>query len=358
MKKNKTLILGYGLSSQRTEAISKSAITLSQFHERIGIPCDIVSIDQLIKSNSLPNALINRNRIINLLEREITTNQYTHIIDVFALPISSLIFTKRIMSRFPQITYFKEVQNDYGSSRHLTSETIIRILGNNHMLFDKTINLFDSCFSRNLYLCNKYQFHYLPTSTTIRPISNRSSARKTRICYLGHPLQKKGISVFPDLFRTIGELRRVVEFNFAFSDIGPKEYVINEFNLAAHKAGVKVNFFGKVNPPEFFRNNDIYLLPIHDQFGAASTPNTVLEAMEAGCVVMTTNIESVQGVLNDQNSILLKDMDASTILKALNIYINKTKLLKKSKLARQVIINRYTNTNYINQLRKIYEKKK
>jgi hypothetical protein len=81
--------------------------------------------------------------------------------------------------------------------------------------------------------------------------------------------------------------------------------------------------------------------------------------MEAGCVVMTTPIESVQGVLNDQNSILLKTIDASTIHEALTIcQKDKISLLNKSKISRRDIINKYSESNYTLRLRELYEKKK
>lgn len=359
MKKNNTLILGYGLSPNRTEAISKSAIKLHNVHRKIGVSCDIVSIDQIVGTESLVSCIVNHRKIKERLIQLISNNHYTHIVDVFALPISSLLFTKPILTKFPGIVFFKEIQNDYGSSRHITYETLIRIIGNNKLIFDYVRKAANICFSRNLNLCNKYSLHYLPTSIPTKPLMERRYESTLSVCYLGHPLAKKGISIFPEIFKDSRLGNNSIKYSFALSDIGPRDDVIKEFIVAAEENNIKINIEGKVDPSNFFRKNDIYLLPIHDQFGAASTPNTVLEAMEAGCVVMTTPIESVQGVLNNQNSILLKTIDASTIHEALITYQkNKKSLLNKSKISRSVIINKYSESNYILHLRKLYETKK
>lgn len=359
MKKSKTLILGYGLSPSRSEAIAKSTIKLQNIHRQIGLACDIISIDQLVGTQSLVKCIINQRKIIEKINSVISKNHYTHIVDVFALPISSYIFTKSILANFPSLVFIKEIQNDYGSSRHLTYETIIRLIGNNKLLFDNVRKSADICFSRNLNLCNKYAFHYLPTSVEIKPLKRQRYSSPLRVCYLGHPLTKKGISIFPEMFKDSRFGNNSIKYSFAFSDIGPREAVIKEFLEVSKEQQIKINIEGKVDPSTFFRNNDLYLLPIHDQFGAASTPNTVLEAMEAGCVVMTTPIESVQGVLNDQNSILLKTIDTSTIHEALISCQKDIKsLLNKSKNGRSVIIKKYSTDNYILQLRKLYETQK
>ena len=48
-----------------------------------------------------------------------------------------------------------------------------------------------------------------------------------------------------------------------------------------------MEFSSEVNPQVYFRNNHIFLLPSIDEYSATSVPNTILEAMEAGCVVIT-----------------------------------------------------------------------
>lgn len=360
MTKSKTLILGYGLNPMRTEAIAKSAIKLQSVHKQIGLACDIISIDQLAGTESLVGCVAKRWQITDILSRVISNNQYTHIVDVFALPLSSYIFTKPILTKFPGLVFIKEMQNDYGSSRHITSETLIRIIGNNKKIFDYILQTANICFSRNLSLCNKYKLLYLPTAVESLALNRAQQSKNLRVCYLGHPLRKKGIYVFPDIFKLIeSQEDRAVDFSFAFSEIGPKDAVVKEFKAAANKANINVKILGKVDPAEYFRENDIYLLPIHDQFGAASTPNTILEAMEAGCVVMTTPIESVAGVLNSGNSILLKRMDASTILKAIMHYNRNRKMLKeKSNRAKRLITKEYSINKYIQQLRKLYDTKK
>lgn len=353
------LVYGYGVSPKRTEAISLSTLKLIDAFHYLKYRSSLQSIDILWNETSLLKLILSRNQILRLVSEDILKNNYTHIVDIFALPLASILFTLPLLKKFPKLIYVKEVQNDYGFSRQLTGETLIRIIANNKLAFGQVLRRAVIKFTRNKYLSHKYKIVYLPTLINTGKIE-RSRSSKLRIGYLGHPLRKKGIYLFPEIIEALGRRGlNDITLEFALSDIGPRSQVVTLLRESALSAGLAITISGQVTPSDFFRNLDIYLLPVTDEFGAASTPNTVLEAMEAGCVVMTVMTNSVTGVLSPDNSILLKSVITEKIIKKLvYIYENQKDLKQKSNAARDFIKKNYSRENYLLTIRETYEEKK
>ncbi len=352
------LILGYGISFNRPEAISLSTRHMATVCRQLGYEVTIVSLDALTGSTSLFHNLIHYPQIYQFLKNKVSQKNYTHLVDVFALPLSSLIFTTPIVKLFPNLIYLKEFQNDAGHSHTLSLETIIRILSNNQYVFNYINRLASVRFTRNLSLSQKYNFAYLPSNITLSR-SSKPQSTKLQIGYLGHPLRKKGVWIFPDLIRHLKGYGDRVEFNFAFSNLGNPSSLSLAILAAGREANIKIAVMGVVNSRTFFLKNHIYLLPIQDQFGAASTPNTVLEAMASGCVVATVSTPSVEGVVSPDNSILLDSRDPERIAKELIKFIEKRSLLDgKVKHARQLLLRQYTRSIYYRALKNIYATQK
>ena len=353
----KILILGYGLSPLRREAIAIATQNLLKATKLLSHEIEVLSIDHLTNSNSLIINLLLAPIIIKKILDHIRNNQYTHVLDVFALPLSSVLFVVPILSFYPKLIYLKEFQNDHGYSAHFTFETLIRVLGNNTYLFNYILRKCSRGFSRNYNLSRKYNLTYLPTliSHTTRPRAINSNKVIT-ISYLGHPLKKKGIDIFPSLVGYCNQANVPIKFAFAFSNLGDKRKIIDQIRgVDTHNI---CTFKGITDPYSFFSKADIYFLPIKDEFGAASTPNTVLEAMSAGAVVMTYQNPAIIGVVNSRNSILLETRDPEKITRLLLKFSkNRSELKKISDRALTHIKNHYGYNNYLKQLKEIYASK-
>lgn len=357
MTKKHVLFLGFGLDMKRREAVSVNTLKMMDITKELGLKTSIISIgyDGGGYGSSMIDSIIHRSQIIEKIESYIVENNVTHLVDVFVLPLSSHIFVVPLQKSLKNIVYLKEIHNDFGHSKYLTYETIIRVIANRKSQLLSLMDTYDSCYTRNPSLAKIYKIIYLPTNIDINDLT-RSKSSKIRISYLGHPLKKKGIFIFPEIFAALTPSQKQrYHFSFALSDIGPRDKVSKFLETSAQKLGVTIEIVGKVVPSEFFRNEDIYVLPIQDVYGAVSTPNTILEAMEGQCVVIASNISSLVGILDhNKNSLLVKNPDGTSLIKAINS-LEDGKLRKKlANQARKDIINNYTKRSVIIALERIY----
>lgn len=359
MSKN-VLVIGYGIDRNRTEAVSINTAKHIDLLKEFGYKVYVYNIgyenSNFNTGNSFISSLLRRKRILRNLIGFIKNNNISHVLDIFVLPLSSIIFTLPLKEYFPKTKFIKEIHNDYGFSRKFHSETVIRILANNRFMFYEVLNSFDKSFTNNLHLSKKFSIAYIPTEVFISN-NKRVNDKKLNICYLGHPLQKKGISKFFDLIPLFdSQLKQKIKFNFAFSNVGPKEIVEEKLHKLGKQHNVNMQFFGTVKPFQFFRKNDIYILPIEDEYGAISTPNTILESMEAGCLVITNNIKSLKGITkNNKNMLLLKENTVKEVLFNILKVSNDIKLKKKIiKNARDFIKSNYDSKIIKEKVRILY----
>lgn len=362
MKKKTVLIIGFGIDEGRYEAVSKNTIKHKKILEELRSKVFIYNIGYqnpyFNTGSSFIDSLKKRSSILNHLKAFIKKHKVTHIFDVFVLPLSSQVFTLPIKKDFPQITFIKELHNDSGFSLKFHSETFIRIIANNEISLRVLLNKFDKLFTKNLFLSKKRNIEYIPTDINIhKNPKTEIKGENISICYLGHPLKKKGIFEFLDLFKIIPDnIKSKLIFNFSFSNVGPREEVVKQFKLVAQDNKIKVNFYNEIKPSQFYRKNDIYILPIHDHFGAVSTPNTILEAMEAGCLVITNRILSLEGMFENDEVIYLDNYRASNILEKLTSVIDNIKLgEKRIERARKLIEKDHSIKNIKQLIENLYE---
>lgn len=356
MKNTRTLVIGYGISKSRTEAISNSTINIVKSIKSMGHTVDLFSIDKIGSTESLLGLILKKKEIIQKSIKLIKKNKYTHIIDVFALPLSTITFTLPLIKLFPDIRLVKEIQNDYGYSNSPTIETLIRIFANTQSQLHIAIRASHKLFTRNKYISKKYDIVFLPTLISISKLGEREPRYPLKICYLGHPLKKKGIFVFPKLFSMLtDDMKKQIQFNFAFSKIGPQNKTTNLLKESAKQNSISAAFMGVVSPPDFFRKNDVFILPVHDEYSAASTPTSILESMEAGCVVITTATPSVESFLNNSNSILLDVPTADKIFLAIRRLLQYPESLVEIRMnARTYIKDNHSNRVFIKTLKELY----
>lgn len=332
------LFLGYGIDPNRTEAVSKNTTRLISQLEKNGVRVSIANIGAQVPRNGIetPNgmfsAILQKEKILDQIYSYIENEKVTHIHDVFVLPLASVIFFLPIIKKYPKLVSIKEVHNFPGHSRSLHVETFIRLLANRLSQLKLVTDAVHFSFSRNFAISKHFAIPFWPAPIIFQRFTSRKLHKPLRICYLGHPLKKKGIFLFPELFRLLAENGEESEFifTFALSSIGDREAVKEELRLTAQKYHVKIIFQEEVKPEKFFREQDVLVLPLHDQYSATSTPNTILEAMEAGCLVMTTQTRAIEGVVQDgKTGFLFSPHSPSEIVALLEKVINNEALVAR-----------------------------
>lgn len=355
----KILFIGYGIDSKRREAISLNACCLIDLLRSKGVKVTVVNIGYKNSNfgKNMFDALLKRQEILERIKKIIEKEKIERVYDVFALPISSFIFTLPLISAYPDIFFIKVIQNDPGFSWSLHRESLLRIFANSAFFFRIVKNRFNLLVTRNLFLSKKNKIDYLPLAVPIYKENERQLRFPLEVCYLGHPLKKKGVNEWPGVMKNLPEeIKNKFTFSFAFSRLGEAKEIIKKISKEASRRKIKVNFQNEVDPQNFFRNNDIFIYPLQDQFGAASTPRSVIEAMEAGCLVAVTDIDSVVGLIeNKVDGLLLGSPKADAIIETLIFLLENPKSIKSmTKRAREKVVNNYSQKNLEKYIKVIY----
>lgn len=364
--KVKVLFLGFGIDAERKEAVSKNTLKLVELLKQIGIESKILNVgyvpshgDHVAKTMS--EALMNRKKVLEQIVDYVKKEKITHIHDVFVLTGASAQFSLALKKQLSDVYFVKELHNDAGYSRKLHLESLIRFVFNSERDLKKIFDQFDLVLTRNFFLSKKYDLLYLPPYIPIYKKRKYQLEKKLRLCYLGHPLKKKGIDEFAPLIRAIPQKYcKQVSFHFALTALGNHVKLEEELAQAAKEKGIEITFSGVVKPEKFYRENDVFILPIHDEYGATSTPNTVLEAMEAGCLVLVTKIKSLDGIIRDmENGVFLENYFVETILKKVLLILQKPEKVQDIVTnARTDIEKHYTEEKVVAILKKVYGQEK
>ena len=360
MKNIKVLFVGFGIVDNRREAVSINTKNLVTNLKSMGIEVKTINIgySSTFPLLSMLFSVINRPRIIRNIASIIEREKVTHVYDTFVMPGASLLFIVPLISRFPKVRFIKEIHNDYGYPVRFEFESVVRFVLNRKEQINKLLRLFDKVVCRNRYLAKKFNTFYLPPYLSLEPRPSIGNQGKyLRVCFLGHPLRKKGIDLFLDIFRNLPEkLMGKLSFSFAFSDIANSGGISRKIIFLSKRRGIKVRLYSKVDPYSFFRKNDVLLLPLLDKFGASGSLNTILEAMEAGCLVVTTKLDITQAILeNMKTGILVDRPDSKKLIKIISDILEHRIEIKNLRMrARSYIITEYSKFNLEIILNKIF----
>lgn len=365
MKKPHVLVIGYGIDSKRKEAVSINTQKMTSLLEESGYVVTICNIGysnpHFFTGKGMFSALLMRRSILKRVSSLIKTRGITHILDEFVLPLSSILFVVPLIKTFGKsVVFIKEFHNDYGFSRRIHQETVLRLFANNKWVFSYLQKIYQKQFTNNKYLASKRSIPYIPTYFPVyKQPRVPMNDRRVKLCYLGHALQKKGfMSVVNSVKYLPQSFRDQVEYSFAFSSLGNSVALRSSISALFKSYGVPVHFVDSTTASQFFRENDVYILPIHDEYGATATPNTVLESMEAGCIVAVHGILSIKGlVYPGKNGYILSESSPQAVVECLmKILSNKKAAQKVSKNGREFIEQEYAYEVVRKKLLGIYEK--
>jgi glycosyltransferase involved in cell wall biosynthesis len=186
-------------------------------------------------------------------------------------------------------------------------------------------------------------------------ISNPDS--KIRLLYLGWLVRNKGLFT---LVQAVGILRKKLrEENFLLDITGPEyeEGIISSLKNEAKKYDAES--FIRFHPPVFgkekkklFASSDVFVFPTRME----GFPFVLLEAMETGMCVVTTNISPMNLIVeHGKNGMLFQKDNADDLAEKIAETINDSLARKKmGEIARQHIIDHYSIDEIISSYRKLY----
>ncbi len=312
----KVIYLGYRIDEPRHEAVTINASQYRQVAERLGMSCEVIAYDGTAFSPRKLWAFLRR------LGRACRQEPGIIVHDFFVMPGLSLIVRTYLGALGLSVRYIKTFINPPGTARMLSMEGLLRLVLNNRLLCKlmlvscESATYFEPLWSRRLKT--------LDIPLRYEPGEARDRDGPIVAGYLGHPLRKKGVHLFPEIVRTINSARPdAVEFRFSFSelcDIPDIREALAEIN--------NCSVTGPVTPREVFQDIDVYILPIDSCFAASGSFNTVLEAVACGCCVLTADLSALPKILTSETAELVGTSRAADFADAMIKLIDQPDLLK------------------------------
>jgi glycosyltransferase involved in cell wall biosynthesis len=199
--------------------------------------------------------------------------------------------------------------------------------------------------------------HWVPNAIDPAGLADQprswNSDRPLKLIYLGRLLRAKGLF---ELIDALAELKRAGRaYQVSVAGEGPDR---DELIAASRRAGLsdRVAFPGSVLAAEKFRlllKSDVFLLPSHME----GLPYSLLEAMAAGCVPVTTPLAAIPDVIrNREHGLLVPAKDPGAIARAVaDLDDDREQLMRMASAARLRVLERYTLKRLADDFRRLYE---
>jgi glycosyltransferase involved in cell wall biosynthesis len=176
--------------------------------------------------------------------------------------------------------------------------------------------------------------------------------RPLRLVYVGRLVRTKGLFELIEALAQLGRAGR--EFGLAIAGEGPDR---DELMSASDRAGLgdRVRFLGSVFAAEKCRlwlRSDVFVFPTYFE----GLPYSLLEAMAAGCVPITTPVAAIPDVMRDGvHGLFVPVKDARALaLAMIALDDDRERLTRMAAAARRRVLERYTVARLSDDLRRLY----
>jgi len=174
-----------------------------------------------------------------------------------------------------------------------------------------------------------------------------------KLVYVGRLLRAKGLF---EAIEAMAELKRDGrELRLCIAGEGPD---LSELMAATEKAGLNhcVQFLGGVYAAEKQRlwlDSDLFVFPSYTE----GLPYSLLEAMAAGCVPVTTPVAAIPDVMrNGEHGLFVPVKDASALALAVAaLDDDRESLIRMAKAARRRVLERYTVARLADDFHRLYD---
>ena len=185
-------------------------------------------------------------------------------------------------------------------------------------------------------------------------IRSYNNNRPLKLVYVGRILRTKGLF---EVVEALTELKRAGrQFKFSVAGGGPDQ---DELITALERAGLedRVRFLGGVFAVEKSRlwlDSDLFVFPTAHKEGL---PYSLLEAMAAGCVPITTAVAAIPDVMrNGEHGVFVPAKNAGALANAVAaLDDDRERLIRMAEAARRRVLERYTVARLAHDFRKLYE---
>jgi glycosyltransferase involved in cell wall biosynthesis len=228
--------------------------------------------------------------------------------------------------------------------RFLVSSDVVTVLSSAELAAYRT---FDS----------RIKVHLIPNAIDPAGLADQMRPYNTdkplKLVYVGRLVRTKGLFEVVD---ALAELKRAGrQFRFSIAGGGPDQ---GELTAALERAGLedRVQFLGSIFAVEKCRlwlDSDLFVFPT---FHPEGLPYSLLEAMAAGCVPVTTPVAAIPDVMrNGEHGLFVPAQNAGALANALAaLDDDRESLIRMAEAARRRVREQYTVARLADDFRRLY----
>jgi glycosyltransferase involved in cell wall biosynthesis len=202
----------------------------------------------------------------------------------------------------------------------------------------------------------RIRVHLVPNAIDPSGLAGRTrscnTARPLRLVYVGRLVRTKGLF---EVVEAMTELKRAGrDVSLCIAGEGQDQAALM---AAAQRAGLgdRIRFLGSVFAAEKWRlwlDSDVFVFPTYRE----GLPYSLLEAMAAGCVPVTTAVAAIPDVMRDrEHGLFVPANDAPALAMAIAaLDDDRAGLFRMAEAARRRALERYTLVRLAGDLRKLY----
>jgi glycosyltransferase involved in cell wall biosynthesis len=228
--------------------------------------------------------------------------------------------------------------------RFLVSSDVVTVLSSAELI---AYGAFDS----------RIKAHLVPNAIDPAGLADQVRSYNTngplKLVYVGRLVRTKGLF---EVIEALMKLKRAGRgFTLSIAGGGPDR---DELIAASERADLndRVQFLGSVHAAEKHRlwlDSDMFVFPT---FHPEGLPYSLLEAMAAGCVPITTPVAAIPDVMRDgEHGLFVPAKDAGALATAVAaLDDDREGLIRMAKAARRRVLERYTVARLADDFRKLY----
>ena len=155
------------------------------------------------------------------------------------------------------------------------------------------------------------------------------------LLYLSNLMRTKGIIEVVDAFRLWSQKQKNVRLNIAGTFVNDAECSAQEIKDIFDervKGADNIVYHGVVkgeNKSKLLYASDVFVLPSY--YAAEAFPLSIVEAMRAGCAIITTRFNYLEEVVTPKNGVLVNIRDVNALVDAFDYLIKNPKTLQEIK---------------------------
>ncbi|MDB5024601.1 MAG: glycosyl transferase, group 1 [Mucilaginibacter sp.] len=179
------------------------------------------------------------------------------------------------------------------------------------------------------------------------------------VLYLSNIMRTKGVIDLIDAFLFLSEKKHNIRLNIAGEFIGDDESSAEDIKnifFEKIKGTNKIVYHGILrgeNKSKLLYSSDVFVLPSY--YVSEAFPLSIVEAMRAGCAIITTRHNYLGDIVKPENGILIDTHNVGQLVEALRYLITNPILLEKIKNHNiQVARNKYSLASSLQSLKLIF----